>query len=216
MMGIKECALEVLNLEISFMGFLDVSLRANGYEGKDMGELNKGATIGPRVAKVPKNDNRERMVCPECGYILYDNPKIVAGAVVVWQEQYLLCRRAISPRKGYWTIPAGYLELNETVVDGARREVMEEACADIIIHGLLAVYNIPRISQVQMIYSAELSNRVFAPGIESLEVDLFAWEHIPWEDLAFPSVSWALNHHHASEGKSRGQPFSNPDNEWGR
>ena len=150
-----------------------------------MGEFDKGVTIGPRVAKVPKNDTRERMVCPECGYVLYDNPKIVAGAVVVWQEQYLLCRRAISPRKGYWTIPAGYLELNETVIDGARREVMEEACADIIINGLLAVYNIPRISQVQMIYNAELSSRVFGPGIESLEVDLFAWEHIPWEDLAF-------------------------------
>ena len=121
-----------------------------------MAKTESAEEIGPRIAEVPKNDNRKRMVCPECGYILYDNPKIVAGAVVVWQGRYLLCKRAIPPRKGYWTIPAGYLELNETVVEGAKREVMEEAGADININGLLAIYNITRISQVQMMYQAEL------------------------------------------------------------
>ena len=106
------------------------------------------------------------MVCPECGYILYDNPKIVAGAVVVMQGRYLL-QASHTAQKGYWTIPAGYLELNETVVEGAKREVMEEAGADININGLLAIYNIPRISQVQMIYQAELRNGKFSSGIES-------------------------------------------------
>ena len=86
-----------------------------------MSELQSQQTFGPRVLEVPEGDNRERLVCPECSYVRYDNPKIVAGAVVLWQGRYLLCRRAINPRKGYWTIPAGYLELNETALDGAKR-----------------------------------------------------------------------------------------------
>jgi ADP-ribose pyrophosphatase YjhB (NUDIX family) len=156
---------------------------------------NGPAARGPSVLTVPEGDNRERMVCPDCGFINYENPKIVVGAVCLWQEQFLLCRRAINPRRGYWTLPAGYLELNESTLAGAMREAWEEAQARITIDGLLAVYDIPRISQVQIIYRAHLSAPEFAAGAESLEVNLFAWDEIPWDELAFPSVRWALDHY---------------------
>jgi ADP-ribose pyrophosphatase YjhB (NUDIX family) len=150
---------------------------------------------GPSVMLIPAGDNRERQVCPDCGFINYDNPKVVVGSVVTWQDRILLCRRAIDPRRGFWTLPAGYLELNESAADGARREAMEEAQAEISIDGLLAVYSIPRLSQIQLIYRAHLTRAEFAAGPESLEVALFAWEEIPWHDLAFPSVRWALDQH---------------------
>lgn len=184
-------------------------------ESNKMGELQSKQPFGPRISEVPEGDNRERMVCPECSYIRYDNPKIVAGAVIVSEGRYLLCRRAINPRKGFWTIPAGYMELNETALEGARREVMEEACAEITVDGLLAIYNIPRISQVQLVYRAELVGGVFAPGVESLEVDLFDWDTIPWDELAFPSVAWALKHHREVAGESVFQPRTNPEGDWG-
>lgn len=149
---------------------------------------------GPSVLTVPEGDNRERMVCPDCGFINYENPKVVVGAVCLWQEQFLLCRRAINPRRGYWTLPAGYLELNESTMAGAMREAWEEAEARITIDGLLAVYDIPRISQVQLIYRARLLDEAIQAGQESLEVGLFGWEEIPWSQLAFPSIRWALQH----------------------
>ena len=148
---------------------------------------------GPSVRSIPEGDNRERMICAECGYILYDNPKIV-GSVARWGERILLCRRSINPRHGYWTLPAGYLELNESASAGAEREAWEEARARIEIEGLLAIYDIPRISQVQLIYRARLLDEVIEAGTESLEVRLFDWQEIPWSELAFPSVSWALQH----------------------
>jgi ADP-ribose pyrophosphatase YjhB (NUDIX family) len=150
---------------------------------------------GPSVTLIPEGDNRERQVCPDCGFINYENPKIVVGAVVTLDDRVLLCRRAINPRRGFWTLPAGYLEVNESASDGARREAFEEAGAQIAIDGLLAVYSIPRISQVQLIYRAHLASPDFAPGPESLEVALFGWDAIPWADLAFPSVKWALDHY---------------------
>jgi len=150
---------------------------------------------GPSLLTVPEGDNRERKVCPDCGFIAYENPKVVVGAVCRWGERILLCRRAINPRSGYWTLPAGYLELNESTPAGAMREAYEEAQAEIAIEGLLAVYDIPRISQVQLIYRASLVSPAIAPGPESLEVQLFAWDEIPWQDLAFPSVRWALDHY---------------------
>lgn len=150
---------------------------------------------GPTVTIIPDGDNRERQVCLDCGFINYENPKIVVGSVVVWEDRILLCRRAIDPRLGFWTLPAGYMELNESAVQAAAREAWEEAQAAITIDGLLAVYSIPRISQVQLIYRAHLTNPVFAPGPESLEVALFGWDEIPWDALAFPSVKWALDHH---------------------
>ena len=149
---------------------------------------------GPSLRSIPEGDNRERMICAECGYILYDNPKIVVGSVARWGERILLCRRSIHPRNGYWTLPAGYLELNEAASAGAEREAWEEARARIEIEGLLANYAIPRISQVQLIYRARLLDEAIEAGTESLEVRLFDWQEIPWSELAFPSVSWALQH----------------------
>ncbi|MBV9827800.1 MAG: NUDIX hydrolase [Alphaproteobacteria bacterium] len=161
-----------------------------------------GSVRGPSVRGVPEGDNRERMICADCGYILYDNPKIVVGSVVRWGDRILLCRRAINPRRNFWTLPAGYLELNESTSVGAEREAWEEAQARILIDGLLAIYDIPRISQVQLIYRARLSEEVFAAGPESLEVALFGWDEIPWGELAFPSVHWAL--HHEREAQQSG------------
>ncbi len=168
------------------------------------------AEIGPRIRAVPDGDDRARLLCPDCGYIAYENPKLVAGSVVTVGEQILLCRRAIDPRKGYWTLPAGYLELNETPEEGARREAWEEARARIAINALLGVYSVPRISQVQLIYRATLAEPGFAAGPESLEVALFAWNDIPWNDLAFPSVRWALDEYRKQLGQSVFAPAVNP------
>ena len=161
-----------------------------------------GNSRGPSVRGIPEGDNRERMICADCGFILYDNPKIVVGAVARWGDRVLLCRRAINPRHGFWTLPAGYLELNESTSAGAEREAWEEARAKIQIDGLLAIYDIPRISQVQLIYRARLIEESVAPGPESLDVGLFHWDEIPWEEIAFPSVRWAL--HHEREAQASG------------
>ena len=149
---------------------------------------------GPSLRTVPEGDNRERMVCPDCGFVAYENPKVVVGSVVTAGDRILLCRRAIDPRRGFWTLPAGYLEVRESTTEGALREAFEEARARIEIEGLLAVYDIPRISQVQIIYRARLADPAIEPGPESLEVRLFDWSEIPWAELAFPSVKWALDH----------------------
>lgn len=165
---------------------------------------------GPTVLRIPEGDNRERLTCPDCGFINYENPKIVVGAVCTWEGKLLLCRRAIDPRSGFWTIPAGYMELNETAEAGAAREAKEEACADIDIDGLIGVYTIPRISQVQLIYRATLKDGVFAAGEETLELDLYDWKDIPWDDLAFPSVKWALDHWREIADDEIWPPFTNP------
>lgn len=144
--------------------------------------------------RIPEGDDRDRRICDTCGFIDYVNPKIVVGSVVWAEDKVLLCRRAIEPRRGFWTLPAGFLEERETVEEGAQREAREEACAELAIEGLLAVYSIPRISQVQLMFRARLASPAFAPGPESLEVRLFAWDEIPWGELAFPSVKWALDH----------------------
>jgi ADP-ribose pyrophosphatase YjhB (NUDIX family) len=159
---------------------------------------------------VPPGEDRPRLTCDACGFILYENPKIVVGSVVTWGERILLCRRAIEPRRGFWTLPAGYMELNETTEAGAAREAWEEAVADIEIDGLLAIYNIPRISQVQLIYRAHLKRAEFAVGPESQEVALFTWDEIPWHDLAFPSVHWALDHYRESLTQPILVPRTNP------
>ncbi len=145
----------------------------------------------------PDGDSRSRLVCRDCGYIQYDNPKVVVGSVARWGKRILLCRRAINPRKGFWTLPAGYMELNETSIEGALREAREEACAAIEIERLLAVYNIPRLSQVQLIYAARLTTGEVAVGPESSEVALLDWAEISWDELAFPSVRWALSQYRA-------------------
>ncbi|GAB6051830.1 NUDIX hydrolase [Magnetospira thiophila] len=146
----------------------------------------------PFVAAVPEGDDRERLVCPDCGFIQYQNPKVIVGAVCTWGDRLLLCRRAIEPRLGFWTMPAGFMEMNETMAEGAAREVWEEARAKIHMDGLLGIYEIPRIGQVYMIYRARMVSAACAAGPESAEVGLFDWADIPWNDLAFPSVQWAL------------------------
>ncbi len=163
------------------------------------------------VRVIPEGEDRERLTCAECGFIAYENPKIVTGSVVEVDGRIMLCRRAIEPRRGFWTIPAGYMELGETVEESARREAAEEACAEIAIDGMLAVYSIARIGQVQVLFRARLASPGFAPGPESLEVKLFAWDEIPWDDLAFPSVRWVLNAWRDAGPGPLGAPRTNPD-----
>ena len=170
---------------------------------------------GRFVRKVPAGDTHERLVCVDCGFVRYENPKVVVGAVCSWEDRILLCRRAIEPRKGFWTLPAGYLELHETASDGARREAWEEARAELDIDALLAVYSIPRISQVQLIYRARLRSPAVAPGPETVDVRLFRWDDIPWPDLAFPSVRWALRHHREVAGEASFAARGNPPGELG-
>ncbi|MEM9683844.1 MAG: NUDIX hydrolase [Pseudomonadota bacterium] len=170
---------------------------------------------GPRVWKIPPGDDRERLVCEDCGYVQYDNPKVVVGSVPTWEGKILLCRRSIPPRVGFWALPAGYLELRETTADGAAREAWEEARARVEIDDLLAVYNIPRISQVQMYYRAHLTSPDIEAGPESLEVALFDWADIPREEVAFPSVHWALDHWYAVRESATAPVFSNPPGETG-
>ncbi len=143
--------------------------------------------------RVPDGDDLERSVCDRCGFVDYQNPKIVAGSVVTAEDgRILLCRRAIEPGYGLWTLPAGYLELGETPAEGAVREAWEEARARIAISGILAVYTIRHLSQVQIMHRATLVDPIIAAGVESLEVGLFERVDIPRDDLAFPSVHWAL------------------------
>lgn len=167
--------------------------------------------LSPSLIKtVPDGDTHERSVCEHCGFVNYQNPKIVVGSVVRHEGKILLCRRAIEPRRGFWTIPAGYMELLETPEDGARREAWEEANADLSLSELLAVYTVARLSQVQLIYRATLRTPEFSAGEESLEVGLFAWKDIPWSELAFPTVHWALEHDRQIEAGEAIGPFKNP------
>lgn len=143
--------------------------------------------------QVPDGDTHERDVCVTCGFIDYKNPKIVAGSVVVHEGKVLLCKRAIEPRTGFWTLPAGFLEAHEQPEEGARREAFEEAAARIELQGLIGIYTVKRLSQVQMFFRAKFAGApAFRAGDETLDAALFAWEDIPWDDLAFPSVTWTL------------------------
>jgi ADP-ribose pyrophosphatase YjhB (NUDIX family) len=163
--------------------------------------------------RIPEGDNRERAVCNDCGFVAYENPKVVVGSVVVADGKVLMCRRAIEPRRGYWTLPAGYMELGETLEEAAAREAFEEAEAVIAIDGILGVFSIARIGQVQVIYRARFANAaspVLAAGPESLEVGLFDWDQIPWQDIAFPSVVWALNAWKTVGDRPLGIPATNP------
>ncbi|MCH8488782.1 MAG: NUDIX hydrolase [Oceanicaulis sp.] len=156
--------------------------------------------------KTPDGEDRARRVCSACGFIDYVNPKIVAGAVVTDdQGRILICRRAIDPSRGLWTLPAGYMELSESVEAAAVREAREEAMADIELDALLAVYSVPRISQVQIFFRARLVSAI-APGPESLEVSLRHWNDLPMDSLAFPSVRWALDDWRAARGHSAPVP----------
>ncbi len=162
------------------------------------------------VRSIPAGDNRERDICSTCGHVVYENPKVVVGAVVAEDGRVLLCRRAIEPRRGFWTLPAGYLELDETTAEGARREAMEEAGADIALDGVLALYDVSRIGQVQVLYRASFATPGIRAGEESLEVRMFAWEEIPWDAIAFPTVRWALQAWRDLGSAALGAPAGNP------
>jgi ADP-ribose pyrophosphatase YjhB (NUDIX family) len=142
--------------------------------------------------KVPTDDNRERAVCPGCGHIHYVNPINVVGTLPIWNDQVLLCRRNIEPRLGFWTLPAGFMELGETTEQGALRETDEEAGARIEILGLYSVLNVVSAAQVHMFYRARLLDTVFHPGSETQEARLFTEAEIPWNDLAFRTVKETL------------------------
>jgi ADP-ribose pyrophosphatase YjhB (NUDIX family) len=147
---------------------------------------------GPVEVRVPEGDNRPRYVCPGCGMVHYQNPKIVVGCLPEWGEQMLLCRRAIEPRYGLWTLPAGFMEQGETTQQGAARETLEEAGARVEVGGLYTLFNLPHIDQVYLLFRGRLLDRGVAPGPESLEVGLFREHEVPWEDIAFPVVRETL------------------------
>lgn len=141
---------------------------------------------------IPEGDNRLRYVCPDCGTIFYENPKIVAGCIAEWQGQILLCKRAIDPRLGTWTLPAGFMENKETVQEAAARETVEEASAQIVDQKLYMIYNLPHISQVYVMFRGQVKGGIASPGMESLETAFFDEDQIPWSDLSFPIITEAL------------------------
>jgi ADP-ribose pyrophosphatase YjhB (NUDIX family) len=149
----------------------------------------------PVVIRIPPGDNRPRYVCAHCDSIHYQNPRIVVGCLPEWDDKILLCRRAIEPRHGYWTLPAGFMENGETTAEGAARETLEEAGARVEVLGLYTFLNVPDISQVYLLYRARLLDLDFHPGDESLEVALFREADIPWDALAFRSVQKTLEHY---------------------
>jgi len=134
---------------------------------------------------IPEGDSLPRYVCTACHVIHYQNPKVVVGCIPEWEDKILLCRRAIEPRLGWWTVPAGFMENNETLAQAAARETLEEATARVEIGDLYAIYSLPHISQVYVLFRAQLLDLDFKPGIESLEVKLMNESEIPWEEMAF-------------------------------
>jgi ADP-ribose pyrophosphatase YjhB (NUDIX family) len=149
----------------------------------------------PAAYKIPEHDAIPRAVCPSCGHIEYENPKIIAGTLPVIGDEILLCKRAIEPRKDLWTVPSGFMELNETLEEGALRESVEEAGIEPTIQHLYCIYNLPHIGQVYLLYLATLENKHTDPGYETTEARFFKLDDIPWDDLAFSSVTFALKHY---------------------
>lgn len=161
----------------------------------------------PVEFRIPPDDNRERHICTACATIHYQNPKMIVGSIPEWEDgKILLCRRAIEPRHGLWTLPAGFMENGETTPEAAARETLEEANAQVQIGDLYSMYNIPHINQVYLLFRARLLNLDFSPGVESLEVALFAEHEIPWESLAFRAVSLTLQRYFADR-KAGGYRF---------
>ena len=152
---------------------------------------------------VPADDNRERAVCSACNTVHYENPLNVVGTVPVWGDQVLLCRRAIEPRYGLWTLPAGFMELGETVAEGALRETVEEAGAKVELQELLTMINVVRVGQVHLFYRARMTDTSLDPGPETLEARLFQEHEIPWDQIAFRTVRDTLKHYYACRGSGR-------------
>ncbi len=141
---------------------------------------------------VPQGDNRPRYICASCETIHYQNPKMVVGCLVEHENKVLLCKRAIEPRYGLWTLPAGFMENEETTMQAAARETLEEAGADVEITQLFTMFSLPHIDQVYMLYRAKFKEVVFSAGSESLEVGLFSESEIPWDKIAFPVITESL------------------------
>lgn len=163
----------------------------------------------PLTVTIPEGDNRPRFVCTHCGTIHYQNPKMVIGSIPVWEQdgelKVLLCKRAIEPRYGYWTLPAGFMENGETTSAAAARETEEEAGANVELGHLFTLLNVVHVHQVHMFYLARLVDLDFAPGIESLDVQLFSESEIPWSDLAFPTIRTTLELFFADRARVREQ-----------
>ena len=156
------------------------------------------SSCGAKVSKrIPEGDNRQRYVCDSCLTIHYQNPRIVVGTIPTVGDQVLLCRRAIEPRRGFWTVPAGYMENGETTLQGAERETWEEARARVANPVLYRLFDLPHISQVYMFYRGELADHNYGPGPESLEVKLFSEQDLPWDELAFAVVKESLQEYFA-------------------
>jgi ADP-ribose pyrophosphatase YjhB (NUDIX family) len=148
----------------------------------------------PVESRIPAGDSRERDVCGQCGAIHYVNPKLVLGTIPVWEGKVLLCKRAIEPRLGYWTLPAGYMETGETTAQGALRETLEESGANVSLGPLFTMIDVPHVEQIHAFFLADMVDPGFAAGAESLEVRMFSEEEIPWGDLAFPTISRTLKY----------------------
>ena len=141
---------------------------------------------------IPEGDDRERYVCDNCRVIHYENPKVVVGCIPEHEGEILLCRRSIEPRKGFWTVPAGFLENGETVADGAEREALEEAEVRVEILGLFTLFNLTDINQIYLLFRSRMMDLDFGVGEESLEVRLYSEEAIPWDEMAFPAIKESL------------------------
>lgn len=159
---------------------------------------NCGAQV---VQRVPPGDTLARWVCDQCGEIHYQNPKLVVGAIPEYQDRVLLCRRAIEPRYGYWTLPAGFMENDETAGQAALRETLEEAGARIELGAPFTLISVPYVNQVHLFYRARLLDLEFKPGEESLEVALYEESRIPWKEIAFRTVAATLRHWFADRAK---------------
>jgi len=160
----------------------------------------------PVVYSIPADDNRERATCTVCHTIHYENPLNVVGTLPIWGEQVLLCRRAIEPRHGFWTLPAGFMELGESTAEGALRETDEEAGAQIELQNLYCVLNVVKVGQVHLYYRARLLSPDFNPGPETLEAQLFHEHEVPWDELAFHTVRETLQRFF--EDRRLGRPFA--------
>jgi ADP-ribose pyrophosphatase YjhB (NUDIX family) len=158
---------------------------------------------------IPPEDNRPRYVCGQCGTIHYQNPKMVIGSIPVWERngetRILLCKRAIEPRYGYWTLPAGFMENEETTAEAASRETLEEAGARIELHELFSLLNVPHVHQVHMFYRATLLDLDYQAGPESLDVRLFTEAEIPWDEISFPTIGQTLKFFFADLARVRSE-----------
>ncbi len=153
--------------------------------------------------RIPGGDHRDRHICPACGHIQYFNPRVIAGAIAEWEGRILMCKRAIEPRLGRWTFPAGFLELGETSAAGAARETLEEAEAEIQDPQLLAVISVPHVSQIYLIHRAQLRSPHHAATPESSETRLMSEAEIPWDDIAFPTIWQGLRFYFADRAAGR-------------